>query len=707
MKTLTSILVFFWLLSLGLPAASHAADLGELRLSLIEGDVQQWNIETNEWIPVTINMPLYEGDRLWIPEGGKAEIQVRNGSFVRLNAYSSLEILRSDGNSLQAYLSEGQAYLNFSGRKDTMLQLDTPFSSTRAYEGTKFLADVNRTGETNIAVLSGKVFIDSSQGNAELISGQEFSLGDKYANIAPIGRQGAWEQWNRERDWKIADRRYNDEYLPEELSPYASDFDQYGRWVHVNEYGHVWTPTLAVSSGWSPYSQGRWIWRGGDYVWISYEPWGWAPYHYGRWSFVSSIGWCWIPPPRGAVYWGPGYVGWVSTPNYVAWVPLAPGDTYYGYGDYGPSSINIININVHKHYPRRSYRNLRARNAVTVIHHDTFLHGRRHDLKVKENPFLKDVPHVGRPTIRPAKETYAPVQRNIDESKRPPEYIRKTKVTTIQQERPLVKDRNLRVLQTESFERSGREWKRERGLPFDEAKQGQEIKKRGDSGKQQETIKNREMTAPSPLQQQERTREEQRTGGEPIRREPDYSKQQQLKQGDSPTRDNALRDQPGNGKKKGPGPELKKQDTPVVAPQTSGKARTPERAEKAPAPAVGKPITESKPAPLPPRVRQEENQGGKQDPAPHGQGSPDWNTHPQRGRQPIPPEVRQNSGRERPSDNAITAPAPRPGQAPQPGQGDAKRGKQPFGKNKKIPQTEEGTEAQENLLLYPAGPPIQ
>ncbi len=61
-------------------------------------------------------------------------------------------------------------------------------------------------------------------------------------------------------------------------------------------------------------------------------------------AYSYSATFAWIPPVRGAVYWGPGFVGWVYTPSYVSWVPLAPGDIYYGYGYYGPNSVNIINM---------------------------------------------------------------------------------------------------------------------------------------------------------------------------------------------------------------------------------------------------------------------------------------------------------------------------------------------------------------------------
>ncbi|MCK4666482.1 hypothetical protein KAU33_07025 [Candidatus Dependentiae bacterium] len=111
-------------------------------------------------------------------------------------------------------------------------------------------------------------------------------------------------------------------------SPY---WDSYGRWVWVSGHGEVWVPHTWV--GWQPYYYGRWVW---DYhhgwVWVSDEPWGWVTYHYGRWSFSPYYGWLWVP---GRV-WGPGYVAWYHHRNYVAWVPLGPGNRpyYYNYPKY-------------------------------------------------------------------------------------------------------------------------------------------------------------------------------------------------------------------------------------------------------------------------------------------------------------------------------------------------------------------------------------
>jgi len=96
------------------------------------------------------------------------------------------------------------------------------------------------------------------------------------------------------------------------------------------------------SCGWvSPFQYGYWAWRNGIYCWVPREPWGWISFHYGRWVHTSNHGWAWVPPPRQGIIWNPGAVAWNISSSHVSWIPLAPGEIYYGRRDYGPQSVNI------------------------------------------------------------------------------------------------------------------------------------------------------------------------------------------------------------------------------------------------------------------------------------------------------------------------------------------------------------------------------
>jgi hypothetical protein len=433
-----------------LPVSALASDLGPLRLSLVEGDVQMRAEDFDEWVPATINMPLRGGDRLWVPEGARAEIQVQNGTAVRLDERTALDILTVEYDSLQLYLDQGQVYLNFRNQGDSVLQMDTPVSSVRVYEPAKFGVLVTERGDTDISVFRGRAYAESRSGRTAVIGGQMLSLGDNYAELSPLGRPDEWEAWNQERDRIFEERGYSSQYLPAELEGYAGDLDNNGRWVFTSSYGYVWTPTVHISLGWAPYSNGRWLWIDGDYVWVDSEPWGWLPYHYGRWTFLASFGWCWVPPERGDVYWGPGYVGWVSTPTYVAWVPLAPGEIYYGYGHYGRHSVNIVNVNVSTIKVENVYKNTHVRNGVIGVPREAFLKGKKEEIKFRDNPFLKDRISIGRPRISPELATRIPVMKDIPKAKEPPARVREIRVNEIKERRHFVRERDRSVFRPES-----------------------------------------------------------------------------------------------------------------------------------------------------------------------------------------------------------------------------------------------------------------
>ncbi len=94
----------------------------------------------------------------------------------------------------------------------------------------------------------------------------------------------------------------------------------YGDWILIEPYGYVFRPKADMMS-WRPYSSG--FWAPSDsygWIWISEEPFGWATYHYGRWFYDHYQGWVWMP----GLDWGPAWVSWEQTPDYVGWSPQFP-----------------------------------------------------------------------------------------------------------------------------------------------------------------------------------------------------------------------------------------------------------------------------------------------------------------------------------------------------------------------------------------------
>ncbi len=391
------------------PLSAPAEDQGLISISLIQGDVQFSGPDFADWTAASINLPLYEGDRIWVPDDGRLETHIRGGVYIRADENTAFDILSLGGDSAQFYLDRGHLYINNRRGGIKTVQVDTALASIRSYDNSIMMLDVTERGPVEVSVLRGEVYAETRGGATRIVGGNTLTIReDNSAELAPIASPDEWERWNLDRDKEVLAYGESSRYLPDELQEYSPDFDENGRWEYTSDYGYVWSPAITVVE-WAPYTIGSWIWVRNNYVWISFESWGWAPYHYGRWVYVTARGWCWVPPARGAVYWGPGFVGWVYTPTYVAWVPLAPEEIYYGYGYYGPGSVNITTININTIVINKRYRNSTAAHAVTVVKRDTFGTGMRVPVRLKENPFVEIVKqrrtgvNIIPPHVRPEK----------------------------------------------------------------------------------------------------------------------------------------------------------------------------------------------------------------------------------------------------------------------------------------------------------------
>ena len=454
-----------------IPASVFADDLGLARLSLIDGDVQVLIQDSTDWTEAAINLPLNERDRLWVADDSKAELQIQGGVYARADDRTSMDILTITSDSSQFYLDQGHVYINNRRGGVKIVQVDTPLTSLRSYDNSIMMVDVTEDGTTEVSVLKGYVYAESRAGATRVSAGNTLTLrGEDSAELAPISSPDAWEQWNIDRDRKLTAWSESSRYLPDELHEYSSDFDDNGHWDYVSDYGYVWIPST-IAADWAPYTYGSWVWIRGSYVWIDYDPWGWAPCHYGRWVFVTTRGWCWVPPVAGAAYWGPGYVGWIVTPTYVAWVPLAPGEVYYGYGYYGPGSVNITNININTVIVNRRYGNARWRNSVTVVRRDSFGTGRHVPERLSENPFegrqerdrgRQDI-HIVPPPVRPQQPIVIVPDRERQRRQAPPERVRQAGPAT-RRDLPVTPAETIRVrpetppsVRTERTERTERQ----------------------------------------------------------------------------------------------------------------------------------------------------------------------------------------------------------------------------------------------------------
>lgn len=413
------ILFLFLTIVLSVPVTSLAGAIGPARVHMVEGDVMFRVPDSGEWLPVAVNTPLDEGDTLWIPAGARTEIQLSDGTVVRIDEGSQLDLIAVEDGFTHLHLASGRLYLRTSPKagKDS-LQIDADDTTVLPDARTRLRIDMLANNQEDVSIFKGAAYVEGNGERTKVRAGEHIALEEGHSELLPLNPPDNWEKWNSEQDHSQSRIATAESNLPDELQVYSGELESYGRFIRVPDYGTVWRPTVALPDDWAPYRSGRWIWKGNDYVWISYEFWGWVPYHYGRWAVVSGFGWCWVPPARGDIYWGPGYVGWYRTGNHVGWTPLAPGETYYGRRHYGQHSVTITDSSVST--ANVAYRNRDARGGLSVLLQNDFLRGAVIYQKPSRTGAISASVSLGSPRIHPLRETRIPIIKQTPPRVAPP-----------------------------------------------------------------------------------------------------------------------------------------------------------------------------------------------------------------------------------------------------------------------------------------------
>jgi hypothetical protein len=429
---LGSILMFLLFFLIPSPSAAES-ELEGGWISLVQGQVLIQTKDEGEWTEAFVNFPIADGDRIMTERDGRVELNFKNGTDLRVGEISQLDIitLGSDQGKASIRLNqlEGRIYVNHRpiAEETSSLYIDLPYGFLSSYVPSRFKVDL-ASSEARISVLEGSVEFKSDGRPIPLTQGKTLIVKEGgYAVVAQLYGKDEWDRWNEARDNELAQRRYAQKYLPPELEPYGYEMEGNGRWVYTSEYQYVWVPTVVV--GWAPFQYGYWAWRRGVYCWVPRERWGWVPFHYGRWVHTSNHGWAWVPPVRQGIIWNPGAVAWNIAPTHVSWVPLAPGEIYYGNRYYGPQSVNINRVNIG--IQKNAYINARVKDAVVTVQKDSF--SKRNPVRISQvtNPFLNPGKISAPPTEKPG---------FLDGKKAPSRFIKES-VGKVQSERePLPKE---------------------------------------------------------------------------------------------------------------------------------------------------------------------------------------------------------------------------------------------------------------------------
>jgi len=280
-----------------------------------------------------VNTPFLPGDRVFTDAAGRAEFQFPDGTVVRLDARSKLDYSGHEEGAEERIvlrLWSGSAIARVRGVSSARFEIETPAGTVEVRGRAVVRADVE-AGELRLSVASGEAVLDDGRERTRLAAGERtfarWGAPAEEPRRFDFSERDDFARWDDQREAEDGWAVRSSEYLPDELDPYAGEFERNGSWQYEASAGYVWVPRVAV--GWQPYWNGRWAWTPYGWTWIAYDPWGWAPFHYGRWGLSVSFGWYWIPGRT----WGPGWVSWAVGGGHVGWCPLGYDDRpVFGFG---------------------------------------------------------------------------------------------------------------------------------------------------------------------------------------------------------------------------------------------------------------------------------------------------------------------------------------------------------------------------------------
>ena len=300
------------------------------RVSELTGSVEVQITAADAWQPATRNLPLPELAWVRTGAGSHVELELEDGSAIRLAADSLLEL--SDYTRLSTgqrvtllSLDRGLAYFTGEAKGRDALILAVPGAQLTVSEGVRARLEAAEAA-SQIALIEGAATFSSPSAELTIQEGQtvkvepgnasRFAL---YREVTPLES----DRWSQERDQALASSSAA-AHLPD-LHYGLDDLDAHGAWIATGEHGMTWKPK--VEQEWAPFRNGRWAWYDEiGYTWISADPWGWLPSHYGRWTRSPDHGWVWVPGK--ARVFKPGDAYWLRAAGVAGWGPLAPGEVW-------------------------------------------------------------------------------------------------------------------------------------------------------------------------------------------------------------------------------------------------------------------------------------------------------------------------------------------------------------------------------------------
>jgi hypothetical protein len=284
-----------------------------VRISYVTGEV---SLDSgNGYESVTLNVPVTENNRLQTRSDGWAEVQMEDGSSIRVApdtqiSFTTLARSASGGTVTAIDLDQGEVEFKVLKRSGNNFEVTVKNKTIVLGRPGSFRVTSTNDDPMEVAVWKGDLTVhDGESGEDVAVKKNETFVLDpadpaRYA-LDPNTQADELDEWSKQRE--SAQGTYNaaNPALPYQYG--ADDLSNYGQYTNDPEYGNVWQP-YGVGMDWDPYSNGYYANTGLGYTWVSAYSWGWMPFRFGRWIFINGRGWVWAPGRLNRINAGPRFV---------------------------------------------------------------------------------------------------------------------------------------------------------------------------------------------------------------------------------------------------------------------------------------------------------------------------------------------------------------------------------------------------------------
>ena len=223
-------------------SSTDAAAPGVARVSYIHGDVSSQRGDNSEWVALTQNSPVSQGDRVATGQNSRAELQLDYADILRMSGNATANITSLSRTGIQVQVGQGLVTFVALKGSEANAEIDTPNASVHPQGPGEYRILINSDSETQVIVRQGSADIATPQGSTHVDQGQMITIqgtdSPQYKTEAATGRD-EWDTWNDERDhritgassWGKTDRYYTG----------SEDLDTYGTWTAAG----FMNPTMA------------------------------------------------------------------------------------------------------------------------------------------------------------------------------------------------------------------------------------------------------------------------------------------------------------------------------------------------------------------------------------------------------------------------------------------------------------------------------